>query len=79
MPVLVLTSDHSVHPTTWEPAVDESDIVLDVNLMGRWAFKLGSHVTVVRVPGALHDVTLSHQPARDRVFDEIDHWLSAYL
>jgi alpha-beta hydrolase superfamily lysophospholipase len=78
-PVLVLTSDRSVHPTEWEPAVDESDIVLDVNLMARWAFKLGSHVSVVQVPGALHDVTLSHQPARDRAFDEISRWLSAYV
>src|SRR3954468_8804191 len=79
VPVLVLTSDRSVHPTEWEPAVDESDIVLDVNLMGRWAVKLSSHVSVVQIPGALHDVTLSHQPARDRVFDEIGRWLSAYV
>ena len=78
-PVLVLTSDRSVHPAEWEPAVDESDIVLDVNLMARWAFKLGSHVSVVQVPGALHDITLSHQPARDRAFDEISRWLSAYV
>ena len=52
VPVLVLSSDRSVHPSEWEPAVDESDIVLDVNLMARWAFKLGGHVMLAQVPGA---------------------------
>jgi alpha-beta hydrolase superfamily lysophospholipase len=68
-----------VHPRAWEPAVDTSDIVLDVDLMARWVHKLGDHVTLVRVPGALHDVTLSRQPARDHVFDELTRWLDAYV
>jgi len=78
-PTLVLSSDKSVHPRTWEPAVDTSDVVLDVDLMARWVHKLAHHVTLVRVPGALHDVTLSRQPARDRVFDELTRWLDAYV
>src|SRR3712207_2479514 len=78
-PVLVLSSASSVHPRVWEPAVDTSDIVLDVDLMARWVQKLSAHVTLVRVPGALHDVTLSRQPARDRVFDELSRWLRAYV
>jgi alpha-beta hydrolase superfamily lysophospholipase len=78
-PTLVLSSDRSAHPRAWEPAVDSSDIVLDVDLMARWVHKLSDHVTLVRVPGALHDVTLSHQPARDHVFDELDRWLTAYV
>ncbi len=78
-PTLVLSSDKSVHPKAWEPAVDASDIVLDVDLMARWVHKLSGHVTLARVPGALHDVTLSRQPARDRVFDELTRWLDAYV
>jgi hypothetical protein len=31
------------------------------------------------VPGALHDVTLSAEPARSRVFDEVRRFLSAYV
>jgi len=27
----------------------------------------------------MHDVTLSRQPARDRVFDELGRWLDAYV
>ena len=79
VPVLVLSSDRSVHPRVWQPEVDTSDIVLDVNLMAKWVHKLSRHVTLVRVPGALHDVTLSPAPVRDRVFDEISRWVDAYL
>ena len=79
IPVLVLSSDRSVHPREWVPEVDSSDIVLDVDLMAKWVHKLSSHVTLARVPGALHDVTLSPGPVRDRVFDEITRWSSAYL
>lgn len=79
VPVLVLSSDRSVHPRSWEPDVDCCDIVLDVNLMARWAHKLSSHVTLARVPGALHDVTLSPEPVRKRVFDELGRWLDGYV
>jgi alpha-beta hydrolase superfamily lysophospholipase len=78
-PTLVISSDRSVHPRDWEPAVETSDIVLDVDLMAKWVHRLSPHVTLVRVPGALHDVTLSHRPARDRVFDELGTWLTAYV
>jgi alpha-beta hydrolase superfamily lysophospholipase len=78
VPTLVLSSAASLQPREWEPAVDESDTVLDVALMAKWVHKLSSHVTLVQVPGALHDVTLSRQPARDRVYDELGRWVGAY-
>jgi alpha-beta hydrolase superfamily lysophospholipase len=78
VPTLVLSSAASLQPREWEPAVDESDTVLDVALMAKWVHKLSTHVTLVQVPGALHDVTLSRQPARDRVYDELGRWLDAY-
>ena len=36
-------------------------------------------MTLVRVEGAMHDVTMSREPARDRAFDEISRWLDAYV
>ena len=47
--------------------------------MAKWVHKLSPHVPLVRVPGALHDVTLSPEPVRERVFTEITRWLDAYL
>jgi alpha-beta hydrolase superfamily lysophospholipase len=78
VPTLVLSSAASLQPREWEPAVDESDTVLDVALMAKWVHKLSRHVTLVQVPGALHDVTLSRQPARGEVFDQLGRWLRAY-
>ncbi len=79
VPTLVLSSDRSCHSRVWEPDVDFTDTVLDVELMARRVPRLSSHVTLVRVPGALHDVTLSREPARRRAFDELGRWLSAYV
>jgi alpha-beta hydrolase superfamily lysophospholipase len=78
-PVLVLTSAASGHPTEYDDTCSSTDIVLDVELIRKWAHKLAAHVTLVRVEGAMHDVTLSRQPARDRVFAELAAWLHAYV
>ncbi len=79
-PVLLVSSDRSGHPTSPEdPDLTRTDVVLDVERMRRRAVQLSRHVTVAQVPGALHDVTLSPQPARTRVYDELRRWLSAYV
>lgn len=79
LPVLVMTSTQSLFPKAWEPAVDSSDIVLDVAQIARWSVKLSRHVSLVRVEGALHDVTLSRAAVRATVFDEVGRWLDAYV
>lgn len=78
-PVLVLTSGSSAHPRVHDETVGVNDIVLDVEHIGRWAHRLGSHVTLVRIPGAVHDLTLSAEPARSAVFDQITRWVEAYV
>lgn len=79
-PLLMITSDRSGHPTSLEdPDLLRTDVVLDVERMRRRAAMLSSHVTIARVHGAIHDVTLSPQPARTRVYDELLRWLSAYV
>ncbi|MGA8210201.1 MAG: alpha/beta hydrolase [Nocardioidaceae bacterium] len=78
-PVLVLTSDRSSSPQDYDETCASSDIVLDVEQIRRWAHRLADHVTMVRVHGALHDVTLSRAPVRDRAFDEISRWCDAYV
>src|SRR3954469_14432718 len=78
-PVLVLTSAVSGHPQEYDETCGSSDIVLDVELIRKWAHKLAAHVTLVRVEGALHDITMSRQDVRDRAFEEITRWLDAYV
>ena len=69
-PVLVLTSGASSFPREWDDNVSQHDIVLDVEQIRKWAHKLGPHVTVARIEGALHDVTLSAEPAPPTSLDE---------
>jgi alpha-beta hydrolase superfamily lysophospholipase len=78
-PVLVLTSSASGRPREYDELCSRTDIVLDVELIRKWAHKLADHVTMVRVEHALHDVTLSPEPVRTRAFDEISRWSDAYL
>jgi alpha-beta hydrolase superfamily lysophospholipase len=73
VPALVLSSARSGQETM------STDIVLDVEQIRRWAPSLGRHVTIAQIDGAMHDVTLSRQPARDRVYDELARWLDAYV
>ncbi len=79
-PVLTITSDRSSHAVRDDdPDLMCTDAVLDVERIRRRAARISRHVTIAQVPGALHDVTLSPQPARARVFDELARWLSAYV
>ena len=78
-PVLVLSSARTGAPAEMNEEVHGTDIVLDVQQIRRWAGALGSHVTSVAIEGARHDVTLSVEPVRKQVYDEIDRWLTAYV
>ncbi|WFE30133.1 alpha/beta hydrolase [Solwaraspora sp. WMMD791] len=78
-PVLLACSSRSYRSRRWHDAATLADAVLDVEHMARWAPRLGRHVTVVRIDGGLHDLTLSRQPARDELFSELDRWLRAYF
>jgi alpha-beta hydrolase superfamily lysophospholipase len=78
-PVLVLTSGASGHPKEYDETCSSTDIVLDVELIRKWGHRLADHVTLVRVHGAIHDVTMSREPVRAKAFDEIGRWLEAYV
>lgn len=79
-PILVLCSARSGHPTSLgDPALRSTDVVLDVEQIRRRAPLLGRHVTVVMVEGAIHEVTLSPEAARKRVYEEIDRFVGAYV
>lgn len=78
-PILVLCSARSDFRTKWDPVLRTVDSVLDVTQIAERAPKLGNHVTVVRIPGSMHDVTLSAAPVRAQIRAEIERWLGAYL
>jgi alpha-beta hydrolase superfamily lysophospholipase len=77
-PVYVMLSDRTVFGTRWAEDMTAADIVLDVEVLAQRATRLGRHVTVVRHPGALHDVMASAEPIRRTASREMFTWLSAY-
>mgnify|MGYP001198266102 CR=1 FL=1 len=78
VPVLVLAADRGLRVRDFVPDAHSADVVLDPDDMARWATKVGGHVTCVRVPGGIHDLVLSAEPVRKRVFAEIDRWMRCY-
>jgi alpha-beta hydrolase superfamily lysophospholipase len=79
VPVLVGCSLRSYKRGTYAPAAHYADAVLDVADIVRWTPTLGRHVTLVRVDGGLHDLTLSEAPVRERVFAEVKRWMDTYV
>ncbi|GLZ31245.1 alpha/beta hydrolase [Lentzea sp. NBRC 105346] len=77
VPVLVLHSDRSmITEKEWSEDVMKVDAVLEVEHMKKWAPGIGKDVTVVEVPGGLHDLFLSPEAVRTRAFDEVDKFLA---
>jgi alpha-beta hydrolase superfamily lysophospholipase len=77
-PVLVLCSDRSVRVQGWNESLRSGDAVLDVERISRASTALGSHVTCIRVTGAMHDVVLSAAPVRAAAFKHMTQWIGAY-
>jgi alpha-beta hydrolase superfamily lysophospholipase len=57
---------------------DNSDLVLDVTQIARWAGCIGDETTVVPIEGARHDVFLSLPEPRERAYAAVDGWLSQH-
>jgi alpha-beta hydrolase superfamily lysophospholipase len=74
-PVLVLCSDHTYRGQELNDTAMRSDVVLDVVGIRRQALKLGKEVKIGVVKGAVHDVFLSQQDARQSAFQQMENWL----
>lgn len=79
VPILVLLSARSTPPVRWTDEMTRTDAVLDVVGVAARVPQLGRVATLVRVEGALHDVTLSAPHVRDVVWFETERWFRAYV
>ncbi len=79
VPILVMSSTRSHTPRAWDDVLRTSDAILDAESIAQLAPRLGRHVTIVRIDGGMHDLVLSADPVRARVFDELGRWMGAYL
>ena len=79
VPILVLASTTSDFSRRWHEGLRTVDSVLDVEQIAARAVRLGPHVTVVRIPEGLHDLTLSAPHVRKHALDEIGRFVEAYV
>jgi alpha-beta hydrolase superfamily lysophospholipase len=79
VPVLVLLSTRSTIPTRWSEDMKSTDSVLDVVGIARRVPDVGSLITLARIAGGLHDVTLSAEPVREHVWRETRRWFRGYV
>lgn len=76
-PVLVLASTASGPADRWHEDLGTTDSVLRVEDIVERAPLLGPDVTVVQIPGGVHDLALSGPEARQRYLDETFAWVAA--
>jgi alpha-beta hydrolase superfamily lysophospholipase len=79
VPILVLASTTSDFSRRWHEGLRVVDSVLDVEQIAARAVRLGPHVTVVRIPEGLHDLTLSAPHVREHALNEIARFVEAYV
>ncbi|MBB0990340.1 alpha/beta hydrolase [Dietzia maris] len=81
LPVLLLRSTASSVGARPRGAVldVDTDLILDVRSMERFADRVSGDVTDVPVPGARHDVFLSRADVLEVVFDHLGRWLDQTL
>jgi alpha-beta hydrolase superfamily lysophospholipase len=79
VPILVLASTTTQFSRRWHEGLRVVDTVLDVEQIAARAVRLGSHVTVVRIPDGLHDLILSAPHVRKHALDEIGRFVEAYV
>lgn len=75
-PVLVCTAAESGPNSRDNPLLDAQDTVLDVAQIWARAPRLGDDVTLVTVPGGIHDLALSADGPRDAYLRTVASWLS---
>ncbi|MGO1440675.1 MAG: alpha/beta hydrolase [Brevibacterium yomogidense] len=78
-PVLVQTSTKSLRKIGYDPEMEATDIVLDVDAIARRSIHLGRTVALNRIPGAMHDLFLSHPAAQVDAFSGLLRFARGFL
>ncbi|MGL4305060.1 MAG: alpha/beta hydrolase [Mycobacteriaceae bacterium] len=76
VPSVVFHSDKTYWTAKYNPKVDTADVVLDVKQIARWSGYLGNHTSIVPIKDARHDIFLSEDYVRERVYHELGQWLN---
>ena len=79
VPILVMHSDCSYKDSEWGEEYERCDGVLDVEHIQEYGANLGPSVQLEIIKGGLHDLFLSHRPARDNAYKVMFEFLDRKL
>ena len=79
MPILVMHSKYSSSPLFYTEKASRTDTVLNVDAIDKYADNIGDVITKIRIEDGLHDLVLSRQDVRERVYSELFRWLDGYM
>ena len=79
MPILVMHSGCSYKDEEWSDDYERCDGVLNVEHIRKYGADLGESVQLERIEGGLHDLFLSHEPARDNAYRAMFNFLDRKL
>ena len=71
VPILVMHSSRKIDGCNYTPAFQTGDAVLDPFMLQKRGEKLGSVREVCTIDSGIHDLILSHLPAREAAYDSI--------
>lgn len=78
-PILVMRSGCTVDETDWNEDYMRCDCMLDVNLIEKWAPKLGDNVTTTTITDGMHDLFLSKKIVRDNAYKTMFNFLDSII
>jgi len=81
VPILVMYSRKSSTPflNFWKDKFKRTDIILDVSDINRISDVLGYHVNEIQIKDGVHDLTLSRQDVRSKVYQHMMNWSNSHI
>ncbi|WP_288395771.1 alpha/beta hydrolase [uncultured Acinetobacter sp.] len=79
IPVLVMHSHQTKNPKRWHKSVTQSDVILNVKDIRKYAKKIKGDVTIQRIQNGVHDLVLSAPAVREAVYQKLFQWLNSKI
>lgn len=76
VPTLVMYSNRTTNPKQWNADAKNSDIILNVKDIEKYALKMSGNIQLCTIENGMHDLVLSSAPVREKVYSELFKWLN---
>lgn len=79
IPILVMHSHQTKNPKRWHKSVTQSDVILNVKDIRKYAKKIKGDVTIQSIQNGVHDLVLSAPAVREAVYQKLFQWLNSKI